>query len=172
MNKSIYLIGFMAAGKSSTGKKLAAKLKVPFIDLDEAITAKAGKAITKIFESDGEEAFRQMEHECLLETAQSPAAVIACGGGTPCFHDNMKWMKENGTTIYLKLFPKGVLSRLKKQEITQRPLLKEAEDIETYVQKEWEKRNPIYQEADIVIDALEVKAPQLLTLLKDTEIID
>jgi len=96
--RRFYLIGFMGSGKSFLGRRLANALQLPFLDLDDYLEEWSGRSIPRIFEESGEEAFRKLESEALRDTARLPSAVIACGGGTPCFGDNMAWMNAHGIT--------------------------------------------------------------------------
>jgi shikimate kinase len=86
----IFLIGFMGCGKSTIGKKLAKTLSCKFIDLDKYIERKTGESIQQIFKEKGEKYFRVLETESLMEICESDNLVIATGGGTPCFFDNMQ----------------------------------------------------------------------------------
>src|SRR5436853_6290275 len=95
----VFLIGFMGSGKTFLGKQLAQLLNYEFIDLDEWIEQREKKSIAEIFSEDGEEYFRKKESQQLKLLAEKNNAVIATGGGTPCFHDNMKWMNDHGFTI-------------------------------------------------------------------------
>src|SRR5437773_11285939 len=99
--KFIFLMGFMGSGKTFFGKQLAQLLNYEFIDLDELIGKNEGATIAEIFFSKGEAYFRSKESSLLKSLSQNENAVIATGGGTPCFHDNMKWMNEHGITVYL-----------------------------------------------------------------------
>lgn len=98
-----FLIGFMGAGKTTLGKRLARQAALPFIDLDVYIETNSGKSISALFAAIGETAFRALEREALerlTATHEAQSAIISCGGGTPCFNDNMAWMNDHGTTIY------------------------------------------------------------------------
>ena len=99
----IFLIGFMGCGKSTLGRKLAAKLGYDLIDLDHHLEKIAGCSITTYFAEHGEESFRRLESETLKTMHYPPSCVISTGGGTPCFYDNMSWMNENGTTVYIQM---------------------------------------------------------------------
>src|SRR5690606_34726901 len=109
---SIYIVGYMGSGKTTFGKRLAAKLNMAFVDLDNLIEVTEGKTINEIFELKGESYFREKEKE-ILQTTVFVNTVVATGGGTPCFFDNMSWMNTNGKTIYLKMTAQALESRLK-----------------------------------------------------------
>ena len=96
----IYLIGFMGCGKSTWGKKLAEKLDCAFIDIDKRIEAIEGGTVAEVFKIKGEEYFRKLEAAVLRSTVLEKNAVISCGGGTPCYFDNMEWMKQRGKTFF------------------------------------------------------------------------
>jgi shikimate kinase len=109
----IYLIGFMGCGKTTVGKRLAARCGFPFVDTDELFEAKHNCSIGKYFEQYGEDLFRKEEAVVLKETASLENAVIAVGGGTPCFYGNIDWMLSQGICIYLEMPPKALYNRLK-----------------------------------------------------------
>ena len=98
--ETLFIIGFTGVGKSTFGKQIAHYLNKKFIDLDHAIEQKCEKKIVQIFDENGEEFFRILEREVLLNL-DIKNAVIACGGGTPCFFDNLDWMNLNGKTVFL-----------------------------------------------------------------------
>ena len=103
----------MGAGKSTVGKKLANRLNIPFVDLDDAFESRYRYSIPRFFDHFGEERFREFEHQCLKEvTDEYVDAVISTGGGTACSDQNIKMMKENGITVYLKMHPKSLAHRL------------------------------------------------------------
>lgn len=149
----IFLIGFMGSGKSYVGKKLARLMQRPFIDLDNRIETNAQRSIREIFAQDGEAAFRQMERQALHETAQLDSAVIACGGGVPCFFDNIAWMNANGVTIYLRV-PEEVLFRRLKAGKVHRPLLRDLSDTELrqYIRDKLAERELFYRQASVIYD--------------------
>lgn len=127
MPEKIFLIGMPGSGKSKLGKKLAGHLSYAFIDLDEHIVAKAGISIPDIFKREGEAGFRLLEQASLSEVCGAGGkAVIACGGGTPCFFDNMERMNASGVTIYLNVPVPVLVSRIEGD--TNRPLLKDKEE--------------------------------------------
>lgn len=153
MGKTIFLVGFMGAGKSTLGRKLAKHFEADFIDLDTEIEKKSGKSIAEIFEVDGETAFRQIERETLRNLPDKEILFVATGGGTPCFNDNMQWMKENGVVIYINLPASILIGRLKENK-EKRPLIKELTETELseYILKTLEERNPFYEKADILVN--------------------
>lgn len=119
----IFLVGMMGAGKSSIGKLLATQLGQSFIDLDEYIEKKEERTIEDIFKIKGVEYFREVERKALLEVCNQRAdVVVATGGGTPCFFDNIEVMKSSGATVYLKADNTSLLARLQEDAHT-RPLL-------------------------------------------------
>jgi shikimate kinase len=149
----IYLVGMMGVGKSTLGKQLARQLHYSFLDLDKAIEAVAGSTITTIFEESGEAGFREAERKVLYNTASRDHIVIATGGGTPCFFDNMEWMNKHGLTIYLRANTAFVLSRIGPVQ-DKRPLLKgkSPDEMEKFVQHLIETRTPYYNAAAKQVD--------------------
>ena len=121
----LHLIGMPGSGKTTLGQTLAAHFALPFLDLDAAIVAQAGQPIPAIFQQHGEAYFRQLEAEVLRTVAARPGPlVLATGGGTPCFHDNLTVLNTTGLTVWLDV-PESVLAaRLAATaETTSRPLL-------------------------------------------------
>lgn len=123
----IFLTGLMGVGKTTIGKKVAASLQLPFIDLDRYIEQQKNMSVPDLFAYFGENYFRKAEHECLHQIIQQESFVMACGGGTPCFYDNMNLMNENGITFFFNASPVFIASRVK-QSKTVRPLFKNATD--------------------------------------------
>ena len=122
----IYLIGMMGAGKSTFGKQLATYLNFPFVDLDEAIVQHEGKTIAQLFETLGENGFRLAEQKVLqIESNTTANKIIATGGGTPCFFDNMAYMNTTGCTLFLNIAAAEIANRLSKANNQHRPLLKD-----------------------------------------------
>jgi shikimate kinase len=149
----IFLIGFMGSGKTTYGKHLAKLLNVHFTDLDEEIEKYSGKSVSELFESFGEDCFREIEREMLQEIASSAGnAVVSTGGGTPCFFDNLSLMKDAGRVVYLKVPANILVERLTKDKEF-RPLLKEMEndDIPDYVNQKLKERSFWYSQAEVVI---------------------
>ena len=101
-----FIVGYMASGKSTFGKELAKDKGLPFLDLDESVESREGRSISEIFAKEGEEYFRKREREILHEICnEADEFVLATGGGTPCFFDNMDYMNQAGTTVFLNTSP-------------------------------------------------------------------
>ena len=150
----IFLLGFMGSGKSYTGIRLAQQLEFPFVDLDTYIEDQNDKTIDQIFEEVGEDGFRQKEKAALQSIHAYEKVVVACGGGTPCFFDNMNWMKNHGTTIFLDL-PPHILEQRLLNGMDHRPLIKNLNkqgDLRAYIDSKLKARRPFYQQADIIFN--------------------
>ena len=148
----IFLIGFMGSGKTHWGEIWAEKNRLDFFDLDSFIEAQQQKTIDAIFNEDGETYFRETESATLKTFAEKDNCIIACGGGTPCFHDNMQWMDGHGITVYLKATPGQIMERVK-DEKHMRPLLKRLNDDEAFlfITQKIKEREPFYSQAQIIL---------------------
>lgn len=150
----IFLIGFMGSGKTHWGPQLSAKVGLPFFDLDKVITEKENKTISKIFAENGEEYFRYLEKEVLEELVEeNKEFIISCGGGTPCFFNNIKFMKRKGTVIWLNTQIDILVNRLLKDKYS-RPVLKDIadEELKPYILKKILGRKLYYEQADIIVN--------------------
>lgn len=163
----IFLIGFMGSGKSTTGKELASHLKWSFIDLDEMIEEMTGMKISKIFAEKGEDFFRKTESVVLHSLVSETNAVISTGGGTPCFSDNMDFMLNNGLTVYLRMTPSRLKSRLADAS-DERPLLKgiSMKELQKYISGKLSEREKWYSRAEIITDGFETDLSGLYSLVK------
>ena len=163
-NKPVFLLGFMGSGKTYWGGQWARQTGRPFIDLDRVIEHKLQASISNIFDTKGEDFFREAEAAALREIPGDPA-VVACGGGTPCFFDNMGWMKKRGTTIYLKATPAYVFQNIS-AEPSIRPLLKNMNNNEIlfYIQHKMAEREPFYSRANLVLDVEQINVDTLQQL--------
>ena len=153
MMKRIILIGYMGAGKTTVGKALAKELGIPFYDLDWYIENRRRKTVSEIFAEVGEEGFRQIEHNMLHEVAEFEDVIISCGGGTPCFFDNIDYMNGQGQVVYLKATPEVLYKHLLMGK-GERPLLKgkSKEELITFIREQLEKREPYYRKARYTVD--------------------
>ena len=143
----------MGAGKTTVGKDLAKTLGVTFYDLDWYIETRMRKTVKQIFDERGEEGFRQIEHNMLHEVAEFENVVISCGGGTPCFFDNMEYLNQQGETIYLQATPEVLHQHLKMGKGV-RPLLlnKTPEEVDAYIREQLEYREQFYLKAKHILD--------------------
>ena len=151
--KSIILAGYMCVGKTTIGKDLARKLHCSFYDLDWYIEERFRTKIPAIFAEKGEAAFRDLERRMLHEVAEFEDIVLSCGGGTPCFFDNMDYMNSVGNVFYLKASPETILRHLAMSR-GERPLLKgkSPEELRTYVTAQLAEREPFYTKARYEVD--------------------
>lgn len=171
----IFLIGFMGSGKTHWGKLLSAKLHLPFRDLDTVIVEKEGKSVSDIFATSGEEYFRYQEKEVLEELVQDEESfILSCGGGTPCFFNNIEFMKKNGKVIWLNTSIEVLKERLLKERVT-RPLIREIDDAELkrYIIRKLSERRMYYEQAHVMVNEESISLEQLIHLLfreeKDTD---
>ncbi len=150
----IFLLGFMGCGKTTLGRALHHATGLDFVDLDEAIEARAGMSVRDIFNRHGEAEFRRMEREQLRLEGMRARAIVACGGGTPCQHGNMALMNRLGTTVWLQA-PVDVLTRRLRQARHQRPLIATLGDteLELFVAETLHRRSPHYAMAKHTFDS-------------------
>ena len=165
----VFLIGFMGSGKSHWGRIWATKNHLKFFDLDAKIEKAFKMTITEIFEKKGEEKFRELERYHLRKFDTKKNFVLACGGGTPCFTDNMDWMKSQGKVFYLKATPEKILEQVM-YETEQRPVIKNVNPSELlfFIQKKLAEREPFYSQADAILDVNLLDENSLSTLLHDS----
>ena len=146
-------IGYMGAGKTTVGRALAAELGIEFYDLDWYIESRMRKTVKQLFDEVGEEGFRKIEHNMLHEVAEFENVVISCGGGTPCFFDNMAYMNQQGDTVYLKASPEILYKHLKMGKSV-RPLLlnKTPEEVQVFITEQLANREPYYSRAKYTVN--------------------
>ena len=144
----------MGSGKTHWGKLVAHRLQMPFYDLDEVIVGNENLSVAEIFGSFGEEYFRMKEKEALEKLVESgDSMVVSCGGGTPCFFNNIDYMKKYGIVVWLNTHVDILLHRLMKERM-QRPLLKDLRDDElrNYIIRKLNERRMYYEQADVIIE--------------------
>ena len=143
----------MGSGKSHWGHIWALKNGYTFFDLDAEVEKVFKMSVANIFEKHGEGKFRDLERDQLRKFANKKKCLLACGGGSPCFFDNIDWMKQHGEVIYLKASPDYILDRVM-DETTKRPLLKEVNTSELlfFIQKKLKEREPEYLKAHHILD--------------------
>jgi shikimate kinase len=146
----VVLVGMMATGKTTVGRAVAERLGRPFLDSDDLIERRTGRTVREIFESDGEQAFRALESQVLREALSGDApAVIAAAGGAVLDAENRRWLKRNGTVVWLRAEPSVLARRIGADD--HRPLL--AVDPDATLRRLHAERLPLYREvADVVVD--------------------
>lgn len=149
--KPLFIIGYMGCGKTTFGKALSEATGLHFIDLDQFIETRYAASISEIFGSYGEEGFRKIERDMLIEVSSLEDTIISCGGGTPCFFDNMTIMNDHGTTLWLRTTEECLYNRLTLLRHT-RPLLanRTDEEILHIIRHQLEARAPFYSRAHII----------------------
>ncbi|WP_257669293.1 shikimate kinase [Parapedobacter tibetensis] len=167
-DRPVFIVGFMGSGKTTWGRKLARKTDRAFIDLDARIVDEAGMSIAGYFSQHGEAPFREMESQVLKNLRFTDPVIVSTGGGTPCYFDNMAWMNETGTTIYLQLPPKAIWDRLMQTDITSRPALNglSGEELLDYITLKLAEREPFYKQAKYTIDQLSLQMAELIELVE------
>lgn len=169
MEKTVFLIGFMGAGKTTLGKYAAKELHWDFVDLDHLIEAEAGKTIREIFEQEGEKKFRETERNTLKKIAHSPGKnrIVATGGGAPCFGDNMELINTLGISIYLKPTAEILYQRLRLQK-AERPMIRAVDDsdLADHIQTLLSKREPYYLKAHHILESSSLDTHGLVALIQ------
>jgi len=163
----IYIIGFMGSGKSTAGKELASLLGWSFADLDGKIEEHTGKTIPEIFSQNGEDYFRIVESGLLKDFKAETNSVVSTGGGTPCYSDNMDYMLKTGLTIYLKMTPEQLKSRLSESN-GERPLIKDLDilKLQSFIVEKLSDREKWYGQSEIIVEGNNLDINQLHLLVK------
>ena len=151
--RRIILIGYMGSGKTTVGKALSKETGMMFYDLDWYIESRMRKTVSQIFAEKGEEGFRKIEYNLLHEVAEFEDVIISCGGGTPCFFDNMDYLNQQGDVVYLKATPETLYKHLLMAKV-ERPLLKDKtpEELIAYITEHLKEREPFYGKARHILD--------------------
>ena len=160
----IFLIGFMGSGKTYWGRQLSQKLNLPFFDLDELVVNAENKTINEIFVQQGEEYFRVKEKEILNNITESHTTfVMSCGGGAPCYFNNIEYMNQVGTTVWLNTSVDTLFKRLLNEK-EQRPLLKDLSDdqLKMYIKKKFSDRKIYYEQADVIVEEENITLDQFI----------
>ena len=163
----IYLNGFMGAGKTHWGRIISQRLSIPFFDLDEQIIKADGRSINDIFAEDGEEAFRVREKEVLHTLTENHGSfIMACGGGSPCYFNNIEFMNDAGLTVWINTPAAILFSRLIKER-ENRPLLKELteDQLRGFIHKKFSDRKIYYQQCQVMIDDEEISVEKFIEKL-------
>lgn len=151
--KGIILVGYMGSGKTTVGRQLAMALNRQFYDLDWYIEMRYHRTVAQIFAERGEDGFREIERNMLHEAAEFEDIVLSCGGGTPCFYDNMDYINQVGESVYLKVTPEVLAQHLRMGKV-ERPLIKgkSPEELLAYIRQSLEAREPFYLKARHTVD--------------------
>lgn len=157
LEKNLYLIGFMGAGKSSVSRAMAELSGLCEIDTDEEIVRREDRSIPEIFEQEGEIYFRETETALLCELSKKQGLIVSCGGGTILKEENRRLMKESGAVIFLSAKPETIYERVKNGK--NRPLLNGHMNVE-YIAELLAKRMPCYEQAKTVEIVTDNKAPK------------
>lgn len=145
----VYLIGLPGSGKTSLGRQLAELLRLPFFDLDAEIETETGRKIPDLFEAGGESLFREAERKCLQRFLKPGDFILATGGGTACFFDNMNQMLQSGTVVFLNPPMDEILRRLDSKATVVRPLFSGSESIAVKLKSLFDERIGFYRKAHI-----------------------
>lgn len=164
----IFLIGLPGSGKSFIGKQLAKAMQLPFIDLDIAIQEKEGVEVSEIFATKGQDYFRQVEANVLREQIIKSHFIMATGGGTPCFFNNIELMNSHGVSVFLNTPLSVITGRLNAEKKNTRPLLASEHDIEQTLDKLLTTRMPFYNLAHITING-EAKVFEIIEAINSTK---
>lgn len=165
----IFLIGFMGSGKTHWGNLLAVKMDLPFFDLDTVISKTEELTISQVFSIKGEEYFRYKEKEVLEELVNDHERfILSCGGGTPCFFNNIEFMKKSGKVVWLNTSIETLKERLLKERML-RPLIRSIGDRElrTYIIRKLGERKMYYEQADMMVNEESISIEPLVELLKN-----
>lgn len=167
----VYVIGYMGVGKTTWGKRLASLLDLAFVDLDATIEAAEGVSIARIFEEQGEAAFRQMEAGQLRQFSERhEPGLLSTGGGAPVHGDNMELMLRTGTVVWFKLPPEVIASRVQKSK-DKRPLIKglEGDALIEKIRMHVARRQPVYEMAHLQFSTMDVDSQRLETLARQVK---
>ncbi|MDA0654261.1 MAG: shikimate kinase [Proteobacteria bacterium] len=149
--RTVVLVGMMGAGKTSIGRRLAARLGVPFVDADAEIEQAAGSSIADIFERHGEEAFRDGERRVIARLLDGPVHVMATGGGAFLDEGTRELIRSRAISVWLRASLDTLAARLEKSR-TPRPLLDKEGDLRTALARLIDERYPVYQKAQITVE--------------------
>jgi shikimate kinase len=162
----IFLVGFMGSGKTYWGRKWSQQYYLDFFDLDDLIESDQKKSISAIFEKEGEDHFREIETNTLKTFSQKDNFMVACGGGAACFSNNMQWMNENGTTVYLSAKPQTIYDRVAAEK-DKRPLLEKVDKagLLSFIEQKLKEREPFYKQAKIILPVEELSDQSIPSFL-------
>ena len=166
--RRIILIGYMGSGKTTVGKALSKETGMMFYDLDWYIESRMHKTVAQIFAERGEEGFRKIEYNMLHEVAEFEDVIISCGGGTPCFFDNIDYLNGQGDVCYLKATPEVLYKHLLMGKV-ERPLIKgkSPEELIKFITEQVGKREEFYTKARYTLDVSLMDSSEKIKLSVD-----
>ena len=160
----VFLIGYMGSGKSTIGKSLAKVMNLPFVDLDNLIESEMNMTVKHIFNKKGENFFREKEHHVLVNYPFKANAIVATGGGTPCFFNNQKFMNSIGHTIYLEISNNELVRRLLLCQ--NRPLLfNHKQNLKNFIKTQIAYRKKFYQMSSYILKSDSISVNQIQKLV-------
>ena len=164
--RRIFLLGFMGSGKSHWGRIWAQHAGLEFADLDTLIEKEEGLSVAALFDKKGEAYFREREQAVLKTYAGKENFILSCGGGTPCFNNNIDWMNACGLTVYLQATPQYIFERVA-GEREKRPLLKNVNPAELlfFIEQKLQERAPFYEKAQLILPAASLGTSGIHTIL-------
>ena len=165
--KRIYLVGYMGAGKTTAAKRLAHRLGWDVVDTDALFEEKYKISVDDFFQKYDEPLYRKLESEILKSTENLVHTVISTGGGTACFFDNMEWMNQHGTTVFMRISPESVVDRVLHSH-HKRPLTrgKSEEELLEFVSQHYASRLPFYEQANITVKSEDFDLDALMQMLE------
>lgn len=164
----IFLIGMMGVGKTYWAQRLKKKLKIATYDLDNLVEIMDERSVAEIFEQDGEEYFRKEEGKMLRLFREKKQYIVSCGGGTPCFNENMQWMNKQGITIWIDE-PVDILTKRLLDRQAERPLIKALTEAElsVFLEKKLQERLAFYQKATYRVCGPQINENTLVKLIRE-----
>jgi shikimate kinase len=166
--KNIFLIGLPSSGKTTLGKQLARHIRYRFLDTDTLIVKEEGMSINEIFAQKGEAYFRAAEARILRAIRPESKLIVATGGGMPCFHNNMDYIKENGISVFLNVTPEQIVERMLLHGANDRPLYQKTDsELLKNIQLRYADRLPIYSQADFELAGENIHIRQLIEVLQN-----
>ncbi|MCA0232998.1 shikimate kinase [Runella limosa] len=165
--KNIFLIGLPSSGKTTLGKQLARHVRYRFVDTDVLIVKEEGMPIPDIFAQKGEPYFREAEARILRAIRPDSKLVIATGGGMPCFHDNIDYIKANGLSVFLDVSPEQIVERILRHSTDDRPLYQKNDgQLLNNLREKYESRLGFYSQADFILHGDNIHIRQLLDTIQ------
>jgi shikimate kinase len=165
----VFLIGLPGSGKTTLGKQLAERIKIAFIDLDAELEKLEKRTVQEIFSGRTENYFRSLEAKTLKSFCdENREFVMATGGGTPAFFDNMTKMTQSGKTVFLDVSPSEICSRLQNTNLSERPLFSnlDPDQLKTKIELLRSQRIDFYRQANVIVSG-EITLDELLRKIKD-----